>query len=293
MRIDKHSSLKKTYQRNFLGLVVIPILLILGVALSAISLMVNNTNVENMESDQNRIVSTLKTEVQDLSIQLSHFVSVNNNATMEIVAGLDTDDYSERYAVESKLSEAFQAYISPDAKLLSAMFRMKDGHSAYMKDIITIPMEELRRSGWYRAALEHPGSVRLGGYDTALSALTYSPGKRGAFVLVAALSPNAFIDRSGKVENVALFSISDVGDVIRSTQARNGALCTAILDENGGVLFGYPEKQNIAAIRCCCRSTSPLPTLRRCWAINTLGSASATRASSSRSAYFSTSFWEP
>ncbi len=248
MRTERGGSLKKTYLRNFLGLVVIPILLILGVALSAISLMVHRTAIEGMESDQSQIVSTLKTETQNLSIQLSHFVSANNDTAMGIAAGLDTDDFSARYAAESKLSEAFQAFISPDSRLLSAMFCLKSGRSAYLKDTILIPMKDLRGSGWYRAALAHPGSVQLGGYNTALFSLTYSSGSRGELVLVAALSPDAFIDRSGKVETVALFVTSGAGAVIRNAQARSGAACTAILDPGSKVLFGYPQKPDVSSV---------------------------------------------
>lgn len=75
----KHNSLQKMYYIRFASMIVIPILLVFTVSLSIIRIMMENSAISAIQSSQNTIVSSLTESIKDASLQLSHFIYVNNN----------------------------------------------------------------------------------------------------------------------------------------------------------------------------------------------------------------------
>ena len=81
--MNKHSSLQKVYYASFAAMVVVPVLLVFLISLSIIRIMMQNTAVSAIESRQKAAVSSLTESIRDASLQLSHFVYVNNYELME------------------------------------------------------------------------------------------------------------------------------------------------------------------------------------------------------------------
>lgn len=90
MWLHKNVTLKTSYYRSFLALIVVPILVITFISIGIIHKMMRDAAIQNIKRAQDNIVSTLYSEVLDVSLRLSHFVYVNNNEIMKIAAKTDT-----------------------------------------------------------------------------------------------------------------------------------------------------------------------------------------------------------
>ena len=131
--MNKHSSLQKVYYASFAAMVVVPVLLVFLISLSIIRIMMQNTAVSAIESRQKAAVSSLTESIRDASLQLSHFVYVNNYELMEIAARTDTADSNVRYYYTTQLEQLFAVAMAPKQMVLSGMIYMKDGKDTYLK----------------------------------------------------------------------------------------------------------------------------------------------------------------
>ncbi len=75
--MKKHRSLQKVYFASFIALVVIPILLVFAISVGIIRTMMQNSAIAAIRSRQAAVASSLTESVRDASLQLSHFVYVN------------------------------------------------------------------------------------------------------------------------------------------------------------------------------------------------------------------------
>lgn len=234
MQLRKKETLKTSYYRSFLLLIVVPILVITMSSIGIIRKMMKDAAIQNIRRAQDNIVSTLNTEVKDVSLRLSHFVYVNDNEIMKIAAKTDTEDASERYHYTRLLTESFNYAMVPVQDILSAIFFMKDGLTTYMKDDTALTMEEIKASAWYQAALLDKNMVKIGFYNTNV---TTSRHNANSFTIVAALSPGIDVDRDGNVEMAALFMTSEAGNMIKDYNREKLLGTTVILGGDGEVLF--------------------------------------------------------
>ncbi len=157
--MNKHSSLQKVYYASFAAMVVVPVLLVFLISLSIIRIMMQNTAVSAIESRQKAAVSSLTESIRDASLQLSHFVYVNNYELMEIAARTDTADSNVRYYYTTQLEQLFAVAMAPKQMVLSGMIYMKDGKDTYLKQMPAISREEVQASRWYQDALARKNQV--------------------------------------------------------------------------------------------------------------------------------------
>lgn len=234
MWFNNRNQLKTSYYRNFAALIVIPILVIILVSIGIIRTMMRESAIQNIRRAQDNIITTLNSEVKDVSLRLSHFVYVNDNEIMKIASKTNTTDPASRYQYTEELTEAFNYAMVPVQDILSAIFYMKNGDSIYMKDNIVLTGEELQGADWYREALEDKNTVKVGFYDTNV---TYSRQKAHSFTIAVALSPGIDVDRDGNIEMAALFATSQAGKLVKNYNQEQKLGSTMILDRNGEVLF--------------------------------------------------------
>lgn len=234
MRLRKKETLKTSYYRSFLLLIVVPILVITISSIGLIRKMMRDAAIQNIRRAQDNIVTTLNTEVKDVSLRLSHFVYVNDNEIMKIASKTDTEDVSERYHYTRLLTESFNYAMVPVQDILAAIFIMKDGQTTYMKDDTALTMEEIKGAAWYQEALSDKNMVKIGFYNTNV---TTSRHNANSFTIVAALSPGIDVDRDRNVEMAALFMTSQAGNMIKDYNREKLLGSTMILGENGEVLF--------------------------------------------------------
>lgn len=235
--MNKHSSLQKVYYASFASMVVVPILLVFIVSLSVIRLMMQDSAVSAIRSRQNEVISSLNESVKDASLQLSHFVYVNNNEVMEAAAMTDTEDTKVRHTYTSYLDELFQVAMAPKQTVISGMIYMKDGRYTYLKQELAIPREQVTESQWYQKALQNRNTVTVGCYDTSNTKVTMTGSRSRELILSVALAPDIGVDRSGKIDMIVLFFRTRVGELLNDRGKNEGLGDTVLLDQNGSLLF--------------------------------------------------------
>ena len=237
MIFKKSDSLKKVYYTSFLLLIVIPILLVFGIAAGVLGVMMRDSNIANIKNAQSSMQEMLKKNIREASLQLSHFVYVNSGEFMDLAAATDTKNYTQKNQNTRKLEEAFQVAMTPKQDIVASQFYMKDGEVTSVKDELIQETDEIKKSDWYQKAMKHKNVVSVGAYDTGIQRLTSSRQKKCELILAAALAPDIALDRSGRVELVSLFYRSDIGQQIREYEKNTELGSTVILDENGAVIF--------------------------------------------------------
>lgn len=234
MQLRKKETLKTSYYRSFLLLIVVPILVITMGSIGIIRKMMRDAAIQNIRRAQENIVSTLNTEVKDVSLRLSHFIYVNDNEIMKLAAKTDTEDYSQRYHYTGLLTESFNYAMVPVQDILSAIFFMKSGRSTYMKDDTALSREEIQDAPWYQEALLQKNIVKIGFYNTNVTASRHNA---NSFTIVAAMAPGIDVDRDSHVEMTALFMTSHAGNLIKDYNKEKLLGSTMILSREGDILF--------------------------------------------------------
>ena len=195
----KKLPLKTVYYLSFLLFIVIPILTVLNVALLILNRQFRGQAVENIRQAQETIIAELRSDIDVMSMRLSHLIYTNDNEILSYAAGTDTYDGALRYEYEQRLEQAGNLALEPVKDIISVGFYMKDGKETYIKSDIQRSDEEIRGMDWYQRALKRSNVVCLGSYDTEAVNDLYLGGKKDALILVFALAPD---DRDGDLLSV-------------------------------------------------------------------------------------------
>lgn len=239
---DRKKRLQDNYYRSFFTLIVIPILTVMVISMVIIRAILEDSSTRSILRAQDNLVSVLGSEVQDISLRLSHFVYVNDNEIVRTAAKTDTRKVSERYHYTRVLTESFNYAMVPIQDILSVVFYMKDGSSTYLKDDVVLSDESIKEARWYGEALNDKNMVKIGYYDTSV---TTSRRSAHTFTIVAGLSPDIDVDRDRVIEMVSLFVSSKVGNRIRDYNKDPLLGTTILLDKNGEVLLDIEENSDV------------------------------------------------
>ena len=235
---NRRTTLKQTYYCSFLLLVVIPLVLVFVAAEVVISYIIRNSTLETIDARQTNIATAISTDVRSDSLQLSHFVHSNSGEYVQTAVRAYRATGSQWYREDQLLQQSFRTAMTPSQNILAGCFYMWDGGAVYMKDDVILPGAEVRREGWYCRAVERPNTITLGCYDTSRVRLTRTPYFSKELVLVTAMATDSYTDRSGEIQTVALFTISQAGDLLRAQRRDEDLGVSVILDAQGRLLFG-------------------------------------------------------
>lgn len=243
--INRHPTLKRTYYRSFMLMVVIPLVLVFVCAEIVISYIIRNSAIETIDAFQENIATALGSDVRDNALQLSHFVYANDGEFIQTAVQVHQSDGSDWYEADQKMQRAFRTAMVPSQDILVGAFYMGGTGAVYMKDEVAILEGLVRDAGWYQRAKEHPNSVVLGCYDTSRTRVVRTSQQDRQMVLVTAMATDGTTDRSGEVDVAAFFTVSRVGDILAARQRDAGLGRSVILDREGHVLFGDMGENNL------------------------------------------------
>lgn len=219
---DSQYPLKKVFYRMFSLLVVVLLIVVFAAAAVILYQVMRTSAVDTISAFQETVATTLNTDIKSASLQLSHFVYVNDGEFLDVANRVySSSGSSQQYLAAKELERSFNTAMVPSQNILAGLFFMKGGGTVPVKESITLPDDALRAEGWYRTALDNPNRVTIGGYDTSKTDLTANAQKGGQLVLVTAMAPNYTTDP--------------------------GMGTTLLLDEEGQVLFGDMGREELLA----------------------------------------------
>lgn len=233
-----HSTLRHTYYRSFLLLVVIPLILVFVVAELVIGYQIRTAAIATIDALQENIATTLRNDVRSNALQLSHFVYVNDGEFPQAAVTAHNSTGGDWYTSDQALQKAFRTAMVPSQDIVGGGFYMKDGGAVYMKEAIAVPQEVVRNSQWYTDAVASPNTVVLGAYDSSRVRLTSSIQKGNQMVLITAMATDWSTDKSGQIEVAAFYTISQVGNVMAAQSRESGRSFSVIVDAQGNVVYG-------------------------------------------------------
>lgn len=238
-------TLKKVYYRSFLLLVVIPLIFVFVCAEIVVSYIIRNSAIETIDAFQENIATALSGDIRNNALQLSHFVYANDGEFIQTAVQVDQSSGSDWYTADQAMQRAFRTAMVPSQDILVGAFYMDETGAVYMKDEVAIPEGQVRDTDWYRRAGEQPNRVVLGCYDTSRTRVVRTSQQDRQMVLVTAMATDGTTDRSGAVEVVAFFTVSQVGDILSARQRGAGLGRSVILDRDGYVIFGDMGDDNL------------------------------------------------
>jgi two-component system sensor histidine kinase YesM len=240
-----HSTLRHAYYRSFLLLVVIPLILVFVGAEIVIGYQIRTASIATIDALQENISTSLRNDLQNNALQLSHFVYVNDGEFTETAVRVHNSKGSAWYDADQALQRAFRTAMGPSQSIVGGAFYMRDGGAVYMKETISLSPEKIRQSAWYSQALAKPNTVVAGVYDTGRMRLTGSIQKANQMVIVTAMATDRYSDKSGEIEVAAFYTISRVSDVILAQNQKSEKNRSVIVDEAGRLVYGDMGDQAI------------------------------------------------
>lgn len=233
-----HSTLRHAYYRSFLLLVVIPLILVFVGAEIVIGYQIRTASIATIDALQENISTSLRNDLQNNALQLSHFVYVNDGEFTETAVRVHNSKGSAWYDADQALQRAFRTAMVPSQSIVGGAFYMRDGGAVYMKETISLSPEKIRQSAWYSQALAKPNTVVAGVYDTGRMRLTGSIQKANQMVIVTAMATDRYSDKSGEIEVASFYTISRVSDVLLAQHREGQPSRSVILDKAGNVVYG-------------------------------------------------------
>lgn len=242
----KRLPLKTVYYLLFLSFIVTPILIILITALLLLNQQFKKQAIETIKQAQETISTELSSDINVMSMRLSHLIYANNNEILQYAGETDTVNSLKRYEYSQKLTQAGSLALEPVKDIVSVEFYMKDGNKTFIKSDISRSQEEIRKAKWYQEAQKNLNTVCVGSYDTNAPNDLFTGGKKDQLILVFALAPNIETDRAQKVEMVTFYQSTAAADRIKRynryyTERKNRLGITQITDKDGSLVFSTQE----------------------------------------------------
>ena len=235
------SSLKQTYYRTFVFLVLVPLLLVFMGAMAVLSYRIRQSSLENISTFQEGLADTLKQEIDENSLQMAHFVYSQDGYFLQLAEKVASASGSIQYNYNNELAEGFQMAMVPAQDIVGGTFYMQNGAQVHMKENILLSTSEVRGTTWYQQALKKKNVVTVGAYDTSEVRLTPSIQQSRQLVIVSALSPDPTLDKGGQVEVTAFYTVSKAGNSMKQKNRSQVLGTTVLLDADGKLLFSGNE----------------------------------------------------
>lgn len=244
----KRLPLKTVYYRSFLFFIVIPLLMVLLAALLLLNQQFKRQAIENIERAQEAIIAELVSDIDVISMRLSHMIYTNNNEVLRYAAQTDAADGGVRYEYQQKLMQTANLVLEPVKDIASVGFYRKNCSVIYIKNDINRSLEEIRENTWYQTALQKPNTVCVGYYDTASTNDLYIGGRKDMLVLAFALAPDVTTDRSEEIEMVMFYQSTGAADRIKAynldyKRGKSKLGITQITNADGEMVFTTQDEQ--------------------------------------------------
>ena len=237
--MKKNSHLSLLFYRNFILLIVLPILLVIIIALWAMRSMMLETSMDNMKLIHDNVCAMLESEITDASLSLAQFVQSGNNRVLELITQYaDSKDQAEKYRIMDELNQAYRVVFLPKSQIIAVQFVFKDGAQYCLKDDVVFSTETLREAEWYKNALAEPERVFISVLDTAVTFSTRNNYARG-MPMVAAYSPQ-WSDRGGRVEMACLYMQSKTPGLLDTYNEHPEVHGIFLTDAAGKPIHNYP-----------------------------------------------------
>lgn len=139
------SSLKQTYYRTFVFLVLVPLLLVFMGAMAVLSCRIRQSSLENISTFQEGLADTLKQEIDENSLQMAHFVYSQDGYFLQLAEKVALASGSVQYNYNNELAEGFQMAMVPAQDIVGGTFYMRNGAQVHMKENILLSTSAVQR----------------------------------------------------------------------------------------------------------------------------------------------------
>ena len=133
------SSLKRTYYRSFLLMVVVPLILVFVASEVVISYIIRSSSIQTIDEFQGNIATAVSGDVRNNALQLSHFVYANDGEFIQTAVRVSQSSGSDWYEADQAMQRAFRIATAPSQDILAGTFYMDGAGAVYMKNEVAIP----------------------------------------------------------------------------------------------------------------------------------------------------------
>ncbi|SHH73564.1 sensor histidine kinase [Clostridium grantii] len=228
------------YIKNFIIIIVIPILSIGIMAMFMLIRESSNAIDANMELVEKNILDTLENEINDSSLQFSRFLLTNNNQVLDTVALYNIYDGDKQYMYEQLLKNQFNLLVLPKLELAGIQFYMKGEREYYFKNSIELPRNEIKNTKWYKNALEQQDKIHVNVENKSIISNNGSSNNKEK-ILVLSISPDKY-DIFNQIEMGIMYVKSNALNVIESANSWSDHISVYLVDENQTVLAKSDER---------------------------------------------------
>lgn len=238
----KKLPLKKTYYLMLGGLIGLPILLVFLGSFYILNQKYKAQSIENIRQMQQTVIADLTSDMDEMSMRMTTMLYANDYEVMQYAAGTNTEDASEKFESREALNRVENLYLMPHKEVISFYFLMNDGSDTYLKSYISREKMKVEEFQWFLNALENKNKVYIGSFDTESGGEMFVGGEKDMLILVAVLSPDTDMDKSGKIKMAELYQSSKVADRIKGNNkkylaGKNRLGIARLTDEEGNCLF--------------------------------------------------------
>lgn len=233
--MQKNKRLSQIFYRNFMILIVVPILAVIITAMVFVIRQSENSLVETMKLSQNNVKNALNSEIEDSFMSLGHFLLTNDNQVLEYAALYNKGKDAQKYEYNNRLKAAYNSLFIPNADILAVHFYMRDNNHYDFKDNLDVSLNQISDNSWYQDALKNKDNVTLG-YERQNILLARKGKNKQKNMLVIAFAPNKY-DISQQVQMVALYINSQAFHLIETYREWTDIGSMYLVDHQGNIII--------------------------------------------------------
>ncbi|MCL2095422.1 MAG: diguanylate cyclase [Oscillospiraceae bacterium] len=163
--MDRSVRLATTYYRNFVLLVVLPLLVTIGLALWFLRGNTLDSSVDKIELAQHNIIAALISDVENAVLQFGHLLETGGGRLQELSSRVFAASGQERDEAMAELLEFYELISPPGLKNIAAVhFYAKNASYFNIKAPVgeNTRIRTIRASQFYAETLKQPGKVHIG-----------------------------------------------------------------------------------------------------------------------------------
>lgn len=212
--MKRATRLTTVFYRNFILLIVVPILCVIVVALGIMRNMMLESAYNSIQLAQDNAATTVAAEIKTNSLKLTHFLFANDRLALELAEKIAVGTGLERYQNTLKLKELYNFVVAPSSDIVAIHFYTKGGEAISLKDDLALPIDEIKKYSFYEQAQSYPEHTHYGLINAGFTykAMLTEPSRRAMAISYAPAN------RTGKdnIEMVCWYTYSSANQIITS-----------------------------------------------------------------------------
>jgi diguanylate cyclase (GGDEF)-like protein len=161
--MNQNVRLTTTYYRNFVVLIVLPLIIVISVAVWFLRGDTLNASRDRVQLAQHSMIDTLMQDVTGAVMQFSHFLETGEGRLLNLSARVLTAAGQDNSDAVAELIELYEFLVPKNSEIAAVHFYARNGTYYNIREPLaeSVRVRDVRSMNFYTEAMENPGRISI------------------------------------------------------------------------------------------------------------------------------------